>query len=69
MLKDKMVVFGSLKSEETGKVLYQGTFEECEKYVKTMDMRKYYNVNICEDDGRIKKYVLLREELVNEEVR
>lgn len=48
-----MFVFGTLKTEEVGEILYMGDFEECLNYAKNLDLRKFYDLSICEVNGVI----------------
>lgn len=54
-----MVVFGTLKiGEEAGNILFTGTLEECQDYVRKLNHFDYYELNICEDNGKIaERYV------------
>ena len=48
-----MAVFGSLRNERVGNILYKGNLEECQAYAKSLNMKDYYELSICRDDGTI----------------
>lgn len=53
-----MILFGILRTEEVGNIIYSGTKEECEKHAKTLDLNDYYSLNICQDNGVIEKRLI-----------
>ena len=53
-----MVLYGHLKTEEVGNIIYSGTKEECENHAKTLDLNDYYSLNICQDNGVIDERIV-----------
>lgn len=54
-----MVVFGTLKSEEVGKILLKSEdIEECRSYAESLDRSQYYSITIDENNGKIKEWIL-----------
>lgn len=55
-----MVVFGTLKTENSGKILFRSEdIEECRKYANSLDDKEYYELSICEDNGIIKERIVI----------
>lgn len=49
-----MVVFATLRSEESGKALFTGTPEACRDYIRILDNKNNYeSLNLCQDNGEI----------------
>ena len=53
-----MVLYGHLKKEEVGNIIYDGSKEECENFAKTLDLDDYYSLNICQDNGIIDERIV-----------
>lgn len=53
-----MIVFGTLKTEDSGKILFQGSKKECNDYASTLDLNSFYSLNIDTDDGVIEDRIV-----------
>jgi len=53
-----MVVFGTLKTEDSGKILFQGSKKECNDYASTLDLNSFYSLNIDTDEGVIEERIV-----------
>lgn len=54
-----MVLVGTLKTEDVGAIIYDGTTEECKEHSKELNLEDYYDLHICSEDG------VIQERLVN----
>lgn len=54
-----MVLVGTLKTEDVGAIIYDGTTEECKEHLKELNLEDYYDLHICSEDG------VIQERLVN----
>jgi hypothetical protein len=50
-----MIVYGTLKSEDAGNVLFKGNMEECKTFVKGLVPDDYDSLNIDQENGVIEK--------------
>lgn len=53
-----MVVFGSLKNEQIGKVIFSGSLEECKNFCKKIVPSDYESLSIDQDNGVIEKRII-----------
>lgn len=53
-----MVVDGTLKTEDCGKILFQGSQKECNDYASTLDLNSFYDLHITTDDGVIEDRIV-----------
>ena len=55
-----MIVFGTKQNEDTGTVIFRGTMEDCERYIKglSLEINDYRELTICENDGKIAKWII-----------
>lgn len=55
-----MVVFGTLKvGEEAGNILFTGDLDQCREYAYGLDLSKYYDLDICEDNGKVTERIVI----------
>lgn len=46
-----MILYGILKTEETGTILYSGSKEACRDYANKLNWSDYYSLTIDYDNG------------------
>lgn len=52
-----MIVFGSKKGKkrENMEILFSGNYTECNQFIACQYLDDYYYLNLCEDNGIIKR--------------
>lgn len=52
-----MIVVGTLKTENVGKIIHRGDLLDCESYCKSLPLNIFSDVRICMEDKTIKKRI------------
>lgn len=52
-----MVITGTLRGENYCKILFSGDVAACKKYISTMRMSDYLDINLCRNNGIIEERI------------